>query len=70
MRPHTHPSLAAFINSCIAIGLCLMGAAVLIAITGAPPVLLITAALITGAAGGLWITELLGCFTPRPRNAG
>jgi hypothetical protein len=44
-----------------------MGAAGLIVVTGAPPVLLIVAALFTGAAGGLWITELLGWF-PRSRN--
>ncbi|GAA1468239.1 hypothetical protein NE857_22360 [Nocardiopsis exhalans] len=65
MRPHEQSSLAAFVNSCTTIGLCLMGAAALIVITSAPPVLLIATALITGAAGGLWTTELLGA---RSRN--
>jgi hypothetical protein len=65
MRPHQQASLAAFVNCCTTIGLCLMGAAALIVITGAPPVLLIAAALITGAAAGLWVTELLSWSTPR-----
>ena len=68
-HPRGLVDLPALVHTCITSGVSLMCAAVLILLTGAPDLLMLAAALITGGVAGLWVTELRQWYLPRRHSA-